>query len=94
MTRRSGVSWLGQASLAEARRSRLSLGAGVGADAAQRPQVDQDIDERVLVGDRALVTQEGALDAEFFGLRVDALIGGLVFEADYYFCLTSLTKVL
>ena len=42
----------------------------------QGPQVDQDVDQGVLVGDGLAVAQPGALDAEFLGLGVDALGGG------------------
>lgn len=40
------------------------------------PQVDQDVDEGVLVGDGLAVAQPGTLDAQFLGLAVDALGGG------------------
>jgi hypothetical protein len=43
--------------------------------AVQGPQVDQDVDEGVEVGDSLAVAQPGPLDAEFLGLRVDTLGG-------------------
>ena len=45
-------------------------------DALQGAQVDQDVDQRVLVGDGALAAQVRALDAEGQGLAVDAFVGG------------------
>ena len=50
-------------------------------DTLQRPQIDQHIDERVLVGDRALITQVRTFNAEGDSLAVDAFYGGaLVIE--------------
>lgn len=44
-------------------------------DPLESTQIEKDINERVLVGDRALVAQLGSLDAKFFGKRVDAFGG-------------------
>jgi hypothetical protein len=45
----------------------------------QGAQVDQDVDEGVLIGDSVTIAQPGTLNAEFFGLGVDALGGGALF---------------
>ena len=41
-------------------------------EAMQKAEIDEQINERVLVGDGFAVAKNGALDAESFGLRVDA----------------------
>ena len=46
------------------------------AKAPERTEVDQDVEERVVVGDGRLVAQPRPLDAELGGLAVDALGGG------------------
>ena len=42
----------------------------------QKAKIDEQVDEGVLVGDGFAVAKNGALDAEGFGLGVDALDGG------------------
>jgi len=44
--------------------------------ALQEAQVDQDINQRVLVGDGGAVAQMWPLDAQCHGLRIDPLNGG------------------
>ena len=46
------------------------------ADALECSQVDQDVNQRVHVGNRLSVAEFGTLDAEFNGLTVDAFRGG------------------
>src|SRR5512135_3472443 len=46
------------------------------AQALQEAQVDQQIDQRILVGDRRAMAQVGSLDPEGDRLRVDAFDGG------------------
>ena len=45
----------------------------------QGPQVDQDVDERVLIDDGLAVAQPGALNTKRLGLGVDAFGGGPLF---------------
>ena len=42
----------------------------------QEAEIDEQINQGVLVGDGLAVAKNGTLDAESFGLRVDALDGG------------------
>lgn len=44
-------------------------------NAPQRPQVDEDIDERIGVGNRTTIAQVWTLDAQVERLTVDALTG-------------------
>jgi hypothetical protein len=50
------------------------------ADALKGVQVDQDVGQRVGVGNRLTVAQLGSLDAEIDGLTVDAFGGGALLE--------------
>ncbi len=52
------------------------------ADALEGAQVDQDVDERVQVGDGRAVAQPGALDTGFGCLRVDPLDGRALLGAE------------
>ena len=57
--------------------SRLAAAVGLAlADALERTQVDQNVDQRIQVGDRLPVAQSGPFDAEFYGLAVDPFGGG------------------
>ena len=48
----------------------------------QEAEIDEQINERILVGDGFAIAKDGALDAEGNGLRVDAFDGGaLVVDA-------------
>ena len=44
--------------------------------ALEKTQIDQQIDQRVAIGDRRAIAQMGALDTQREGLRVDAFDGG------------------
>ena len=50
-----------------------------GAQALQKAQIDEQIDQGVLVGDGGAIAQVRALDAEMNGERIDALDGGALF---------------
>ncbi len=56
--------------------SRPSEGGLASAQPLQEAQVDQDVDERVLIGDGGAIAQMWAFDAQGPGLGVDALHGG------------------
>ena len=45
-------------------------------EAVQEAEIDEQINERVLVGNGLAIAKNRTLDAESFGLRVDALDGG------------------
>jgi len=46
------------------------------ADTLKHPQIDQDVDQCVLIGDGSAVAQIGPFDAQSLGLTVDAFDGG------------------
>lgn len=45
-------------------------------DALQRPQIDQDVDQGILIGNRTAVPQDGTFNPKRFGLAIDALLDG------------------
>ena len=55
-------------------------------DTAQGPQIDENINEGIVVGDGLFVTKLGAFDTQSERLGVDAFVGGALF-IEQFVCL-------